>query len=108
MSSFYRICGWWVDKSIPPEAPTIFKNLHPYPRTRDSFLMMFGVQAIPHTFTIGRGWRAGGRAHRRRVDREPAEKFGRLERASCRQQRRRHSNGLLTCAPGIRRVVVGP
>jgi hypothetical protein len=48
MSLFYRIWGWLVDKSfppdssrflpIPPEAPTIFKNLHAYPRTRDRFL----------------------------------------------------------------------
>jgi hypothetical protein len=79
MSLFYRICGWLVDKSIPAEAPTIFKKLHAYPRTRDGdeqkwkdfiakngmtwpqcydggftgpISKMFGVQAIPHTFTI--------------------------------------------------------
>ena len=52
MSLFYRICGWLVDRSIPPEAPTTFKSLPAYPKTRASFLTMFGMQAIPHTFSI--------------------------------------------------------
>src|ERR1700686_2756537 len=46
MLLFYRICGWLVDKSIPPlsspphscRGSDHLQNPHPYPRTRDGFL----------------------------------------------------------------------